>query len=100
MKTRISKAYRGQDHIGWKKTVGGREWFLWYGTSSADEAKAIAIATALEAKWQLIKLAGATELSITDFEDAKALALGQPSRSTEPMQSTQPPPAPTPMITP
>ncbi len=32
MKTHISKAYRGQEHIGWKKTIGGRESFLGYGT--------------------------------------------------------------------
>ena len=53
MKTRISKAYRGSEHVGWKKTVAGREWFLGYGTSPSDEAHAIAVATALEAKWQL-----------------------------------------------
>ncbi len=92
MKTRVSKAYRGKEHVGWKKTVAGREWFLWYGTSPADEAKAIAIATALDAKWQLIKLAGGAELSNTDFEDAKALVLGQPTRVPQPIHFQPPPP--------
>lgn len=78
MKTRISKAYRGEQHIGWKKTVGGREWFLGYGTSPADEAKAIRLAEVLEAKWKLIRASGGDELSQTDFEEAKDLVAGQP----------------------
>jgi hypothetical protein len=81
MKTRISKAYRGKEHVGWKKTVGGREWFLWYGTSPSDETRAIAIATVLEAKWHLIQASGGSYLSDTDFEDAKAIVLKQPIRS-------------------
>jgi hypothetical protein len=80
-KTRVSKAYRGSNHIGWKKTVGGRGWFLCYGTSAASEAKGIAIATALEAKWQLEKLSGATALAQSDFDDVRELVEGQP-RST------------------
>ena len=90
MKTRISKAYRGSEHVGWKKTVAGREWFLGYGTSPSDEAHAIAVATALEAKWQLIKLSGGTRLSETDFEDAKALGSGHPSRSPQPINPAPP----------
>jgi len=86
-RTRISKAYRGDQHIGWKKTVAGRERFLGYGTSPADEAKAILIASALEAKWQLIKLSGGTELGDTDFDDAKELASG---RSHQHMRQTLP----------
>jgi hypothetical protein len=41
-KTRVSKAYCGNDHIGWKKNVAGQNWFLWYDTSPANEAKALA----------------------------------------------------------
>jgi hypothetical protein len=92
MKTRISKAYRGSEHVGWKKTVAGREWFLCYGTSPSDEARATAVATALQAQWQLIKLSGGTHLSETDFEDAKALALGQPSHSPQPLKFALPVP--------
>jgi len=80
MKTRVSKAYRGNAHIGFKKTVAGREWFLIYGTSPAREATAIAIATALEAKWKLIKLSGRSSLSDTDFNEASDLALGHAAR--------------------
>ena len=32
MKVHISRAFKGSKHIGWKKTVGGRVWFLGYGT--------------------------------------------------------------------
>jgi integrase len=80
MKTRISKAYRRNEHVGWKKTVGGREWFLGYGTSPADEAKSIQLAEVLEATWRLAKAAGATELSQTDFEAAKSLLSIRPRR--------------------
>jgi hypothetical protein len=62
-KVRISNAYRGEEHVLWKKSVAGRSWFLWYRTSPSDEANAITIATAMEAKWQLLKLSGASELS-------------------------------------
>lgn len=78
MKTRISKAYRGDKHIGFKKTVGGHEWFLGYGTSPGDEAKAITLAEVLEAKWRLAKAGGQSELAVSDFEDVKALIAGQP----------------------
>jgi hypothetical protein len=83
MKTRISKAYRGQKHVGWKKTVGNREWFLRSGTSAADEAKAIRLAQALEAKWQLAKIGGAEALTETDFNEARELVEGRqfPQRS-------------------
>ena len=54
-KTRVSKAYRGGQHVGFKKTVAGREWFLVYGISPADEARAISLAEVLDAKWKLIK---------------------------------------------
>lgn len=77
-KTRVSKAYRGGQHVGFKKTVAGREWFLVYGISPADEARAISLAEVLDAKWKLIKACGGVELSQTDFEDAKALIAGQP----------------------
>jgi hypothetical protein len=78
MKTRISKAYRANQHVGWKKTVGGREWFLGYGISPSEEQKAIRLAEVLEAKWKLAKIAGATALTQNDFEEAKALLSGQP----------------------
>src|SRR4051794_39142901 len=78
MATRISKAYRGSEHIGWKKTVGGREWFLGYGIAGASEVKAIALAELLEAKWKLAKASGNAELSQTDFDDAKGLIEGRP----------------------
>src|SRR4051812_34721058 len=84
-KTRVSKAYRGKDHIGWKKTVAGRSWFLCYGVSPSDEALAIRIATALEAKWQLIKLSGGTELTEADLHEAKELVSGHPLRSQAPV---------------
>src|SRR5438067_709224 len=77
MKARISKAYRGHKHVGWKKTVGNREWFLGSGTSPADEARAIRLAQALEARWQLAKFAGASELSETDFNEARDLVEGR-----------------------
>lgn len=77
MKARISKAYRGHKHVGWKKTVGNREWFLGSGTSPADEAKAIRLAEALEAKWQWAKIAGASELSATEFNEARDLVEGR-----------------------
>jgi hypothetical protein len=77
MKTRISKAYRGQKHVGWKKTVGGREWYLGSGTSPSHEARAIRLAQALEARWQLAKIAGASELSETDFIEARDLVEGR-----------------------
>jgi hypothetical protein len=80
MKTRISKAYRGKNHIGWKKTVRGRELFLGYGTRPADEARAIALAEVLDAKWKLVRASGGTELSQTDFDEAKALVTGLPFR--------------------
>jgi hypothetical protein len=82
MKTRVSKAYRGKQHVGWKKTVAGREWFLGYGTSPGDEAKAIALAEVLEAKWRLLKAAGVTEITQTDFEEAKELLAGRPRWSS------------------
>ena len=41
-KTRVSKAYRGGQHVGFKKTVGGREWFLVYGISDAHPQTALA----------------------------------------------------------
>ena len=82
MKVRISRAFKGSKHIGWKKTVGGRVWFLGYGTSPADEAKAMALATALEAKWQILKLGGGTELTQTDFDDAKDLVACRPRWSS------------------
>jgi hypothetical protein len=78
IKTRVSKAYRSDKHIGFKKTVGGREWFLVYGITPADEAKAISLVEVLDAKWKLIKASGGTSLSQTDFEDAKLLIAGQP----------------------
>jgi hypothetical protein len=61
-KTRVSKAYRGGEHVGFKKTVGGREWFLVYGISPADEARAISLAEVLDAKWKLTKASGGIEL--------------------------------------
>jgi hypothetical protein len=82
MKTRVSKAYRGKEHIGWKKTVAGREWFLGYGTSPAHEAKAIALAEVLEAKWKLAKASGRTQLTQTDFEEAKELIASRPRWSS------------------
>ena len=57
-KTRVSKAYRGEQHVGFKKTVAHREWFLVYGITPADEAKAISLVEVLEAKWKLIKASG------------------------------------------
>lgn len=77
MKAQISKAYRDKEHVGFKKTVAGRSWFLLYGTTAGCEAKAIAIATACEAKWQLLKLQGRTEFTRSDFEECKQIALGQ-----------------------
>jgi hypothetical protein len=77
MKTRISNAYRANKHIGWKKTVGGHEWFLGYGTSPADEAQAIKFASLLEAKWQFVKVAGGAKLSQADFDEVKDLVRGQ-----------------------
>ena len=77
-KTRVSKAYRGGEHVGFNKTVGGREWFLVYGIGPADEARAISVAEVLDAKWELIKGSSGAELSQTDFEDAKLLIAGQP----------------------
>jgi hypothetical protein len=79
-RTRISKAYRGSQHVGWRKTVAGRDWFLGYGTTPSDEARARAVAEVLEAKWKLGRLAGATQLSETDLEDAKDLVAGRPTR--------------------
>ena len=73
MKTQISKADKGNKHVGWKKTVGGEEWFLGYGVTAGDEADAKALAIALTAKWQLLRLAGRTELTDSDFEEAKEL---------------------------
>lgn len=84
MKVRISKLYRGDKHVGFKKTVGGHEWTLCYGTSPADEAKAIRFATALDAKWQLLKIQGQSHFSRTDFEEVKALVAGAPSRAPLP----------------
>src|SRR4051794_5285271 len=89
MKTRVSKAYRNNQHIGWRKTIGGVERFLQYGTSPADEAKAIALAEILEAKWRLAKAAGDTQLSDTDFEDAKALVAGVRRRPASPEPADQ-----------
>src|SRR5688500_16926566 len=96
MKTRISKAYRGKKHIGWKKTVGGRSWFLGYGTSPADEAEAMAVATALEAKWQIIKLGGGREVGQTDFDEAKDLVENRPrwTAAQSPADLLPRPPAP------
>jgi hypothetical protein len=82
MKVQISKAYKGTKHVGWKKTIGRRSWFLGYGTSPADEAKAVSLATALEAMWQLIKLGGGSELTQTDFDDARDLVEGRPRWSS------------------
>jgi hypothetical protein len=76
MKTRISKHFSAGRHDGWKKTVAGREWFLGYGTSAIDEANSSKLAAGLEAKWQLVKLSGGTELSDSDYEDIKGLVLG------------------------
>jgi hypothetical protein len=90
MKTRISKAYRGKDHVGWKKTVAGREWFLGYGTDPAHEARAISLAEVLDAKWRLIRATGGAELSETDFEESKAIIAGQP-RWASARRETPPP---------
>jgi hypothetical protein len=84
MKTRVSKAYRNSQHVGWRKTIGGVERFLQYGTSPSDEAKAIALAEILEAKWRLAKAAGESQLSETDVEDAKALVAGVRRRPPNP----------------
>src|SRR5687767_5647252 len=91
MKMHVSKAYRCDKHIGFKKTIAKRAWFLIYGTTAACEAKAIAIATACEAKWQLLKLSGRTEFTDSDFEEAKRIAMGQPDVA----ETSPPPPADT-----
>lgn len=78
MATRISKAFRGKKHVGWKKTIGGREWFLGYGITPAAESQAKELAEVLDAKWKLAKVAGRTQLSASDLDEAKALLSGQP----------------------
>lgn len=72
MKTQISKAFRGKEHVGWKKTIGGRSWFLGYGTTAADEARAVELASLLAAKLLLAQSKGQNKLTQADFDDAKA----------------------------
>ena len=76
MKTQISKAYRRGEHVGWKKTIGHRSWFLVYGITPAAEMKAISLAEVLEAKWRVIKAAGGTELLQTHFDEARDFVAG------------------------
>jgi len=92
MSTRISKAYRGSEHIGWKKTVGGREWFLGYGTTPTAEAKAKSLAEVLEAKWKLLKITGHTGPSQTDFDEAKEITAGRPKWSAARAEPRMPKP--------
>ena len=53
-----------------------------------------------KAKWYLTKLSGGTHLSETDYEDAKAIALGQPIRSPQPISFPPPPPVAEPIPAP
>lgn len=78
MKMHISKACRDSKHVGFKKSIAGRSRFLIYGTTAACETKAVAIATACVAKWQLLKLAGRTEFTDSDFEEATRSATRSP----------------------
>lgn len=80
MKTHVSKHFSDGRHDGWKKTVAGREWFLGYGTSAGDEAKAMRLAAGLAAKWQLVRLCGGSELSQSDFEEVKEMVGGRAPR--------------------
>lgn len=77
MKMQVSKAYKGKEHVGFKKTVAGHEWFLIWGTTAAHELVAIRIAIALEAKAQLAKLTGERTLTKADFNEAVAIAEGR-----------------------
>src|SRR5262249_49791438 len=65
---------------GFKKTVGGHEWMLCYGTTPAKEAFAIRFATGLDAHWQLLKIRGQAHFTRADFEEVKAIVDSAPSR--------------------